>query len=166
MLAYIQSSVCSRRLLQIIVILLASQQHRGLKTNILQVSLYSNVSTPLAITVECVDIVWNWPIEPVVAGFSGGSHRIDAALFTWRRPMSYVLRRPVGTSVEVHVRGKSVIREPWRYAGVLWGEGEEPDQSHHELRGLYLHIGTPTAHNEARQRWRAALPGQQTDVTL
>lgn len=167
MLAYIQSSVC-RRLLQITVILLASQQHRGLKTNILQGSLYINVSTFLAHwktisnTVECVDIVWNWPNEPVVAGFSGGSHRIDAALFTWRRPMSYVLWRQRGGPRE----GEEI--HPGTLA-VCWGapgEGEEPDQSQHELRGLYLHIGTPTAHNEARQRWRAALPGQQTDVTL
>lgn len=126
MLADIQSSVC-RRLLQIIVILLASQQHRGLKTNILQGSLYIHVSTFLAHwktisnTVECVDIVWNWPNEPVVAGFSGGSHRIDAALFTWRRLMSYVLWRQRGGPREGEEIHPGTLAVCW---GAL-GEGED-----------------------------------------
>lgn len=77
--------------------------------------------------------------------------------------MSYVLWRQRGGPREGDELHPGTLAVCWGAMGERGGVGP----SQHELQGIHLRIDTPTTHNEARRRrLRAALSGQQTDVSL
>lgn len=124
---------------------------RGIK-NILKSSLYIIVFTflinknPLT-TVQCVDTAWNRPIEPVVAGFFKAVHTGLTPLCSRDVvTMSHVLWRQRGDPRE----GKSFIREPQQYVGVLEG-GRTNSSSNFGVSTLILER-PPRMLNKARHR--------------